>query len=210
MSSTVEPIVAAPNPRGTDAPIDAVIAPPEEPADDEFYLNQTLIEECLAANPGQIRDMARGLAKGFRDEIARLNRSRPNDPERLANHEEQTKFLAKAATELDRFAGALDDAITLEDTSGPDQTFIRKAAEIAKKLYESLIKFLAKNHSAAWTLSIKVTLLLGGVSFLTAIGANTPFAIGALATILIKSPIGAKTPQSSRAPPSKPPKPRRR
>jgi hypothetical protein len=146
----------------------------------------TAIEAVLATRPADIRDAARALSQEFTSEMARLQKSRPNDPDRLPQHDDLIALFEKMARGLAALADALDAAVKGDAQGKPEPIFLGKAAQAAQWLQGCLVEWLEKNRTKVIDVPLRIGVFGLGVSFLSSIGADSLAAIGALVTLILK------------------------
>jgi hypothetical protein len=141
----------------------------------------TVIERRLLERPDDIRAAARGFAKAFKEQADELRRSKPNEPDRLAQWDDLIAFFEKMAAGLGDLADALDQAFKTPVAAAPSEPiFLGKAAEIAHQLQLGAIDWLEKNRTVVIDVPIRFALLCGGISFLHWLDADSIQAIAAL------------------------------
>lgn len=135
---------------------------------------------ALSERPAEIRDAARALSQEFTAQVEELKRSRPNDPDRLAKHDDLVAFLDKMAAGLSTLADALDRAVKEASEGKPEPVFLGKAAEVARQLQLGAIEWLEQNRTTLIEVPIRMGLFGLGLAFVHALGVD-----GNLVTTLI-------------------------
>jgi hypothetical protein len=102
------------------------------------------IERTLSERPVDYRDMARALCAAVRDQLAELQRQKPNEEDRLPSYNELVGFLEKLENDLAALAEALNQATSKSGTVEP--IFLGRAAEIARQLELGFTGWLEKNR----------------------------------------------------------------
>jgi hypothetical protein len=104
------------------------------------------IEGRLSEQTVDIRDAARALSRAFSEQIEELKRSKPNDPERLVEHDGLVAFFERMAAGLGDLADALDRAISGASDGKLESIFVRTAGKIAEQLHVGLMEWLDARH----------------------------------------------------------------
>ncbi len=156
----------------------------------------------LAQDPIGIRDAARTLSKDFADEIERLKRTRPNEPDQLQQHEDLVETYDKMSAGLADIATALDEAVSKGTASAPEPVCLGIAGKIVAQLQTGVFAFLKKHRSTLWSTPINLCLFGTGVAFLHSIGADSIPAIGGLTAVMLKYGVSG-TPTKKTPPPRK-------
>ena len=100
------------------------------------------VERRLSERPEEISEGARALSKAIADQIAELNASKPNEPDRLAQQNDFVVFLQTIAGGLDALAESIDRAIAAGSVEKPEPILLGKAGEIARQLSAAVVKGL--------------------------------------------------------------------
>src|SRR6266566_18053 len=132
--------------------------------------NARIIERSLSERPADIRDAARALVKEIRDQVEQLHRSKPNDEDGLAKHNEFVAFLERIATGLAELADALDQAVKASPDGRPEPVFLGKAARIAEQLNIGMMEWLEANRANVAGCTLRIGLIGAGYLFLNACG----------------------------------------
>jgi hypothetical protein len=135
------------------------------------------VERRLGERPTEIREAARKLSKAIADQIAELNASKPNEPDRLAQQSDFIAFLETIAAGLDTLAEAVDSAIAAGSPDKPEPILLGKAGEIARKINAAIVEGLERNRSYIVDCSIKFCLFAAGFELLHAIGVDSITAV---------------------------------
>jgi hypothetical protein len=120
------------------------------------------VEHRLAERLTDIREAARVLSKAIADEITRLNASKPNDPQRLAQQNDFIAFLETIAAELDALAEAIDRAIAVGSAERPEPILLGQAGEIARRLSATIAEGLERNRTYIVDHATKIGLFAAG------------------------------------------------
>jgi hypothetical protein len=148
------------------------------------------VERRLADRPTEIRDAARALSKAIADQIAELNASKPNEPQRLAQQNDFVAFLQSIAAGLDALAEAIDRAIAAGSAEKPEPILLGKAGEIARHLGTAVAEGLERNRAYIVDCSIKFFVFAAGFALLHAIGVNDSLAAIITGLMNVKLPDG--------------------
>jgi hypothetical protein len=150
----------------------------------------TAVATRLSESPTEIRDAARALSKAVAEQIAQLNESKPNDPDRLAQHLDFVSFLEKLAAGLDNLADMIDRAVAEGSAGKPEPVLLGKAGELARGLGGLVVEALQTHRASVADWSIKFPVLAAGAVLLHALGVPI-----SLAAILAAGVIGVKLPK---------------
>ncbi len=152
-----------------------------------------MVERRLGERPTEIREAARKLSKAIADQIAELNASKPNEPDRLAQQNDFIAFLQTIAAGLDALAEAIDSAIAAGSADKPEPILLGKAGEIARKINVAIVEGLERNRSYIVDCSIKFCLFAAGFELLHAIGVDSITAVvAALMNVNLSKNDGSK------------------
>jgi uncharacterized membrane protein YccC len=116
----------------------------------EFSVSDTVsadaikqIERRLSKRAVDYRDVARALSAAVRDQLAELQRQKPNEEDRLPFYNDLVAFLQKLGNELAALADALDQAAKSEP---PEPIFLGNAAKIARQLELGFMEWLERDR----------------------------------------------------------------
>jgi len=152
-----------------------------------------MVERRLGERPTEIREAAQKLSKAIADQIAELNASKPNEPDRLAQQNDFIAFLQTIAAGLDALAEAIDSAIAAGSADKPEPILLGKAGEIARKINAAVVEGLERNRSYIVDCSIKFCLFAAGFELLHAIGVDSITAVvAALMNVNLSKNDGSK------------------
>jgi hypothetical protein len=98
--------------------------------------------------------------------------SKPNEPDRLAQHNDFVAFLQTIAAGLDALAESIDQAIAGGSAAKPEPILLGKAGEIARQLSADCRHGLERNRIYIVDCSIKVCVFAAGFTFLHTIGVD--------------------------------------
>jgi hypothetical protein len=87
--------------------------------------------------------VARALSAAVRDQLAELQRQKPNEEDRLPFYNDLVAFLQKLGNELAALADALDQAAKSEP---PEPIFLGNAAKIARQLELGFMEWLERDR----------------------------------------------------------------
>ena len=135
---------------------------------------------ALSERPAEIRDAARALSREFTAQVEELQRSRPNEPDHLAKHDDLVAFFEKMAVGLATLADALDRAVSAAAEGKPEPAFLGQAAEVVRQLQLGAMEWLEKNRTTVIEVPFRIGLFGFGLTFLHAIGLD-----GAVATYML-------------------------
>jgi hypothetical protein len=141
------------------------------------------VERKLGEQPAEIREAARALSTAIADQIAELDASKPNEPERLARQDDFIAFLHTIAAGLDALAVSIDRAIAAGSIERPEPILLGKAGEIARQISTAVAEGLERNRNYIVDCSIKFCVFAAGFTFLHAIGVDGYIA-GAVAALM--------------------------
>jgi hypothetical protein len=131
-----------------------------------------IIERRLAERPADIREAVRTLSYAIAEQIATLNASKPNEPDRLAQQNDFVAFLQTVADGLDALAESIDCAIVAGSAGKPEPILLGKAAEITRTISAAVTEGLERNRVYIIDCSIKFCVFAAGFSLLHAIGVD--------------------------------------
>jgi len=120
--------------------------------------NAQILERSLLERPADIRDAARVLVKEIKDQVEQLQRSKPNDDEGLAKHNEFVEFLERIAAGLAELADALDQAINPSVDGPPEPMFLGKTARITEQLNVGMMEWLEANRTNLMGCTLRIGL----------------------------------------------------
>jgi len=149
-------------------------------------LHPLRIEGRQSEHPVDIRDAARALSRAFSEQVEELKRFKPNDPDRLVEHEGLVAFFERMASGLAELANALDKAINGATDGKLEPVFLGTAGKIAEQLHLGLMEWLEANRTLCIEVPIRLALFGAGMAFLHSIGADGITAITALTTLVFK------------------------
>jgi hypothetical protein len=129
------------------------------------------IERILSERHADIRDAARVLSRDFAAQVEELKRTRPNEPDRLAEHDALVAFLEKMATGLNQLADALEQAVGAGGE--PEPVLLGKAAEITRWLQRTVVEYLKESRTAVINVPVRIGLFGLGVAFVHALGIDS-------------------------------------
>ena len=113
------------------------------------------------------------LSKAIVDQIAELERNKPNGPaERVTQHNDFVAFLESIASGLDALAEALDQAMAAGPAEKPEPMLLGKAAKIAHGLAAIAIDGIERHQHDILDCTIRFTVFGAGFLFLRAIGVD--------------------------------------
>jgi hypothetical protein len=124
----------------------------------------------LSKRPTDIRDAARVLVKEIKDQVEQLQKSKPNDKEGLAKHNEFVAFLERITAGLTELADALDQAVSASPNGPPEPIFLGKAARIAEQLNVGMMEWLEANRANVAGCTLRIGLIGAGYLFLNTCG----------------------------------------
>jgi hypothetical protein len=126
----------------------------------------------LSEHPADIVATARSLSTAIAEQIAQLNASKPNDPDRLTQQSDFITFLESIARGLDDLADLLNQAIAAGSQSSPEPILVGKAGEIAKELGAAVKEGLQRHRNYIVDCTIRFSVFGAGFLFLSACGVD--------------------------------------
>jgi hypothetical protein len=147
----------------------------------------------LSERPVEIRDAARALSREFAAQVEELKGSRPNEPDRLAKHDDLVGFLERMAAGLSKLADALDQAMNEAAEGKLEPAFLGRTAEVVRQLQLGAIEWLEKNRTTVFEVPFRIGLFGLGLAFVHALGVD-----GHLVTTLIAGLALKQAPKKSK------------
>lgn len=147
----------------------------------------------LSQDPVGIAQAARALANSFAEEVDRLKRSRPNEPDQLAQHDDLVATYENMQLGLSGIADALEQSVATGSPGRPEPVCLGIAAKIVRQLQTGLFGYLGKYRNAVWVAPINLCLFGAGITFLNYFGFANAYSIGGLTALLLKYgvPVGS-------------------
>jgi hypothetical protein len=148
---------------------------------------------ALSERPTQIRDAARALSREFTAQVKELKRSKPNEPDRLAKHNDLVALFEKMAAGLSNLADALDQAVNKASAGKLEPAFLGKAAKVVGQLQEGVMEWLKENRTTLIEVPIRIGLFGLGLTFVHALGVDDNLVTTLIAGLALK-----KAPKSAK------------
>jgi hypothetical protein len=142
---------------------------------------------ALSERPTEIRDAARALSQEFTAQVEELKRSRPNEPDRLAKHDDLVAFFEKMAAGLSDLADALDRAVNKATEGKLEPAFLGTAAQVVRQLQLGTMEWLEKNRMTVFEVPFRIGLFGLGLAFVHALGVDNHFVEGLIGFLVRKS-----------------------
>jgi hypothetical protein len=189
-------------PRGTPLPLRASLSGQSSMRGElSTSAEQTAGVGLFVQQPALIPDISKGaraLANEFTEQVAELNRQKPNNSKKLAAHNKLVSFFERMAAGLTRLADDLDAAVAEGNGGKPEPVLLGKAATVARELHSSLMQWLDENQTLIVDVPIRLGLFGAGVAYLHMIGADGAVALTALTALLLKRGKRATTKKSKK------------
>jgi hypothetical protein len=124
------------------------------------------------------------LAREIKNEIDRLNASKPNEPGPAAQQNSFVAFLLSISDGLEKLAGAIDEAIKAGAPEKPDPARLAKVSKAAHEIVGTIGEGLERNRAFIVDHTIRVGLFGAGFTFLHTIGIDAAAATGIVSALM--------------------------